>query len=70
VFGGTQELQFQRRLLPNDGLRFTLRFQPLLQNALQAINIQQVEVESPSASSVQTSGTVVFGQAQQLLRLA
>src|SRR6516165_6405837 len=70
VFGGTQELQFQRRLFSNDGLRFTLRFQSLLQNALDAVDVQQVEVESSPASGVHTSGTVAFGQAQQLLRLA
>src|SRR5215469_4434000 len=69
MLGGTQKLQFQRRLLAHDGLRFALRFQSLLQNALDAVDVQQVEVESSPASGVHTSGTVAFGQAQQLLRL-
>jgi len=70
MLGGTEELQLQRRLLSNDGLRFVLRFQSLFQNALDAVDIYQVEVESPPASRVQTSGAVAFGQAQQLLRPA
>src|SRR6516225_6727175 len=70
MLGGTQKLQFQRRLLAHDGLRFALRFQSLLQNALDTVDVQQVEVESSPASGVHTSGTVAFGQAQQLLRLA
>src|SRR5262249_50869430 len=67
---GSQKLQFQWRLSAHDGLWFALRFQSLFQNALDAVDVQQVEVESPPASGIQTSGTVAFGQAQQLLRLA
>src|SRR5215469_3890732 len=68
VFGGAQELQ--RLLSSNDGLGFLLRFQPLFQNALDAVDVQEVEVQSSPASRVQTSGAVALGQAQQLLRLA
>src|SRR5215469_13692885 len=70
MLSGTEKLQLQRRLFSNDGLRFALRFQSLFQNALDAVNVQEVEVESSPTSGVQTSGAVAFSQAQQLLRLA
>src|SRR5215472_604338 len=70
VFGRTQELQFQRSLWSDDRLRFALRFQSLFQNALDAIDVQKVEVQGAPASSVQTIGTVALGQTQQLLGLA
>src|ERR1700739_1922874 len=70
VIGGAQELQRQLRLWSDDRLRFALRFQPLFQDALEAINVQEVEVQGTSASGVQARGTVAFGQAQQLLGLA
>src|SRR5215468_947975 len=69
VFGRTQELQFQRSLWSDDRLRFALRFQSLFQNALDAIDVQKVEVQGAPASSVQTIGTVALGQTQQLLGL-
>src|SRR5215470_2437450 len=69
VMGGTEELQVECRLMSGDRLRFGLRLQSLFQNALQAVDVEQVEVESPPAGRVQTSGAVAFGQAQQLLRL-
>src|ERR1700730_18414317 len=56
--------------MSDDRLRFTLRFQPLFKKVLDAVDVQQVEVESSSASRLQTSRAVAFGQAQQLLRLA
>jgi hypothetical protein len=52
VIGGAQELQRQLRLWSDDGLRFVLRFQTLFQNALEAIDVQEVEVQGTSASSV------------------
>src|SRR5437773_11971559 len=70
LIGGAEDLQLQHRLLSDDGLWFRLRFQSLFQNALQAVDVQKVEVEGPSASRVQTICAVAFGQAQQLLRLA
>src|SRR5215469_2879728 len=70
MLSGAEKLQLQRRLFSNDGLRFALRFQSLFQNALDAVNVQEVEVESSPTSGVQTSGAVAFSQAQQLLRLA
>lgn len=69
MIAGTKKLQLQHRLLSDDGPRFRLRFQSLFQNALQAVDVEQVEVESPPASRVQTSGAETFGQAEQLLRL-
>src|SRR5438046_9953536 len=70
VIGGAEELQLQHRLLSDDGQWFRLRFQSLFQNALQAVDVQQVDVQGPSASRVQTICAVAFGQTQQLLRLA
>src|SRR5215469_14447121 len=70
VFGGAQELQRQLRLWSDDGLRFVLRFQSLFQNALDAIDVQEIEVQGTSASSVYTIGAVALGQTQQLLGLA
>src|SRR5215831_12505238 len=69
VMGGTEELQVECRLMSDDRLRFGLRLQSLFPDALEAVDVEQFEVESPSAGSVQTSGAVAFGQAQQLLRL-
>jgi len=70
VIGGAQELQWQLRLWSDDGLRFALRFQPLFQDALEAIDVQEIEVQGTSASSIYTIGTVALGQTQQLLGLA
>jgi hypothetical protein len=50
MLGGAEKLQRERRLLSDDGLRFTLRFQPLFENALNAVDVQQVEIKSSSAS--------------------
>src|SRR6516225_11256741 len=69
VIGGAEKLQLERCLTSNDRLRLGLRFQSLFQNALEAVDVEQVEVESPSAGRVQTIGAVAFGQAQQLLGL-
>src|SRR5215471_21787964 len=69
VMGGAEKLQVECRLRSDDRLRFGLRLQSLFQNALQAVDVEQFEVESPLAGRVQTSGAVAFGQAQQLLRL-
>src|SRR5215469_852512 len=69
VMGGTEELQVERRRMSDDRRRFGLRFQSLFQNALEAVDVEQLEVESPPAGRVQTSGAVAFGQAQQLLGL-
>src|SRR5207302_9898663 len=70
MLGGTEKLQRQRRLLSDDGLRFGLRSQSLFQNASEAVDVEQLEVESPSASRVQTSGAAAFAPAQQLPPLA
>ena len=69
VVSGTEKFQLERRLRSDDRLRFGLRFQSLFQNVLQAVDVEQVEVESPPAGGVQAGGAVAFGQAQQLLRL-
>src|SRR5215471_4219285 len=69
VMGGTEELQVERRLMSDDRLRFGLRVQSLFQDALEAVDVEQFEVESPLAGRIQTRGAVAFGQAQQLLRL-
>jgi len=61
VFDGAQELQRQLRLWSDDGLRFALRFQSLFQNALEAIDVQEIEVQGTSASGVQPIGTVALG---------
>src|SRR5215468_7481092 len=70
MLGGAEELQGELRLLSDGGLRFRLRFQPLFENALNAVDIEQVEVQSPATSCLQTNRAVAFGQAQQFLRLA
>ena len=67
--GGTEKLQVECRLVSGDRLRFGLRLQPLFQDALEAVDVEQFEVESPPAGRVQTSGAVAFGQAPQLLCL-
>ena len=69
MVGGTEKLQLQHRLLSDDGRGFGLRFQTLFQNVLQAVDVEQVEIESPAAGRLQPSRTVAFGQAQQLLGL-
>jgi hypothetical protein len=69
VMGGTEKLQVERRLMSDDGQRFDLRFQSLFQDVLQAVDVEQVEVESPPAGRLPASSTVAFGQTQQLLRL-
>ena len=70
MLGRAEKLQSELGLLSDDGLRFGLRFQPLFENALNAVDIQQVELESPSASRLQTNRAVALGQTQQFLRLA
>jgi hypothetical protein len=61
MLGGAEELQLGRRWMSGDGLRFTLSFQSLFQNGLQAVDIQQIELESPPASRVQASAAIAFG---------
>ena len=55
--------------MSDDRRRFGLRLQSLFQDVLEAVDVEQLEVESPPAGRVQTSGAVAFGQAQQLLGL-
>src|SRR5438445_11591080 len=70
VIGGAEKLQLQHRLLSDDGQWFRLRFQSLFQNELLAVDVQQIEVQVPPASSRQPSGCLAMGQAPHQLRTA
>jgi hypothetical protein len=59
--GGAQELQVQLGLMSDGGLGVGLRLQSLFEDALNPVDIQQVELESSSASRLQTSRAVALG---------
>jgi len=61
TLGGAEELQGQLRLRSDGGPGVGLRLQSLFENALSPVDIQQVELESPSASRLQTGRAVALG---------
>ena len=50
--GWVEKLQVECRLKSDDRRRFYLRLESLFQNAPEAVDVEQVEVESPSAGRV------------------
>jgi hypothetical protein len=69
VIWRTQKLQFKQCLLSYNRLRLAVGFQSFFEDALHAMHVDQIEVQSAAAGRVQTAGAVTIPQADQLLSL-